>query len=212
VADDSPPDDSAQEAPPASFFTREDESADEHFYQQPRFVEHIDQSTIDALTEYYRKVLRPGIDVLDLMSSWVSHLPEDLNLGRVSGLGMNGAELEANPRLSDWWVQNLNTTPELEAREAYDAVLCTVSIQYLVKPVEVMRAVHNTLRPLGTVHISMSHRCFPTKAIAAFQQLGPKERVQLVSYYLEEAGFDEVEFLDRSPDVGDPLWILTGRK
>ena len=202
----------ANEAPPASFFNREDESADELFYSQPRFVEHIDRSTIDALSAYYADVLAPGIDVLDLMSSWISHLPDTLELGRVSGLGMNAQELTANPQLTDWSVHDLNSQPDLGVQESYDAVVCAVSIQYLIKPVDVMCSVARALRPNGCIHVAMSHRCFPTKAIAAFQQISPQQRAQLVGYYLEQASFHDIEFHDRSPVQGDPLWIVSAKK
>lgn len=201
-----------QQDPPAALFTREDESADELFYQQPRFVTHIDPATVDALTAYYAEVLAPGADVLDLMSSWVSHLPPEPALGRVSGLGMNAEELDANPQLTDWWVQNLNDAPTLEQCEQYDAVLCAVSVQYLTQPVAVMRSVLDALRIGGEVHIAVSHRCFPTKAIAAFRQLEAAERLRLVGYYLDQARFRDIELRDRSPRGADPLWILTGRK
>jgi SAM-dependent methyltransferase len=197
--------------PPEGFFGRVDETPDELFYREPRFVAHIDPETIEALTHYYSDALAPGADVLDLMSSWISHLPTELELGRVSGLGMNEQELEANPQLSDWWVQNLNETPELPEEHAYDAAVCAVSIQYLTRPVEVMRSLRGALRPGGTVHIAMSHRCFPTKAIAAFQQMGPRDRIQLVGYYLDQGGFEDIEFHDRSPANADPLWIVSAK-
>ena len=101
-----------------AWFARVDETDDEQFYQQPRLVAHIDPATIDALTDFYSEIIAPGAHVLDLMSSWISHLPEELALERVSGLGMNAAELEANPRLDDWRVHNLNDNPELPYGQA----------------------------------------------------------------------------------------------
>ncbi|MEK9892995.1 MAG: hypothetical protein VW599_11035, partial [Pseudomonadales bacterium] len=113
---------------PEQFFWRQDESPDENFYLEPRFVTHIDDATIRQLTQFYREQIAPGSRVLDLMSSWISHLPEDVAYGQVSGLGMNQAELEANPRLSDFCVQDLNNTPTLPFNDnAFDAVLIAVS-------------------------------------------------------------------------------------
>ena len=198
---------------PAGFFRRPDESPDEHFYREPRFVAHIDQATIDALTGFYRTFIPPGARVLDLMSSWISHLPEDVAYSRVEGLGMNAAELGANERLDGFRVQNLNDDPELPYEEgAFDRALIAVSIQYLTRPVEVMSSLRRVLAEDGAVCIAMSHRLFPTKAIAAFQQLPPRERIQLVSVYLDRAGFREIAFEDRSPDGADPLWLVTGVK
>ena len=198
---------------PEELFNRTDESPDERFYETPRFVAHIDQATIDALTAFYREFLPPHAHVLDLMSSWISHLPEERLLGRVAGLGMNAAELEANPRLNDYCVHNLNREPRLPyAPATFDRVTIAVSVQYLTRPIEVMTSVHETLRDEGAICIAMSHRLFPTKAIAAFHHLRADERVRLVSHYLTAAGFREVAFLDRSPRAADPLWLVIGYK
>ena len=150
---------------PAEFFDRQDESSDELFYGSPRMVTHIDDATIHALTHFYADQLSLGGDVLDLMSSWVSHLPGELALGRVAGLGMNAQELAANRRLNDWTVHDLNREPELPYPDSsFDAVLNAVSIQYLINPVAVFTSILRVLRPGGASIVAMSHRCFPTKA------------------------------------------------
>jgi hypothetical protein len=88
-------------------------------------------ATIARLTEVYRRTLPAGGAILDVMTSWVSHLPPEVTYGRVAGLGMNRVELEHNPRLTDRAVQDLNTTPELPYPDAtFDAVVNAVSIQY----------------------------------------------------------------------------------
>jgi len=198
---------------PSRWLQRADESPDERFYEAPRFVAHIDQATIDALTEFYRTFIPSRARVLDLMSSWISHLPEEVAYDRVEGLGMNASELSANPRLDDHCVQNLNDDPVLPYPDgSFDRVCVAVSIQYLIRPMEVMRSVHDVLGEDGGVCIAMSHRLFPTKAIAAFHHFTPTERVQLVSTYLSSAGFRQIDFEDRSPSGADPLWLVVGWK
>ena len=198
----------------AELFRRQDESPDAEFYATPRFVNHIDPETIAELTKAYGELLSPGASVLDLMSSWVSHLPPDATYSRVAGLGMNRAELHANPRLSDFAVHDLNVAPELPyADESFDAVMNAVSIQYLTRPTEVFASIARVLRPGGLSIVAMSHRLFPTKAIAAFHALPPPRRVQLVMTYYELAGgFCEPQFLDRSPPNHDPLWLVLARR
>ena len=200
---------------PTSFFARLDESDDAAFYAMPRFVVHIDEATIAELTRWYGEVLAPGSDVLDLMSSWVSHLPDAaaLPLGRVVGLGMTGQELAANPRLASFDVVDLNATPRLPYADAsFDAVLCAVSIQYLTRPLEVFAEAARVLRPGGRVAVATSHRCFPTKAIRAWHVLPPRDRLAAIALYLERAGgFAPAELVDRSPPGADPLWIVTAR-
>jgi SAM-dependent methyltransferase len=199
---------------PDALFTRVDESDDGDFYASPRLVLHIDDATVRALTAYYAEVLRPGDAVLDLMSSWVSHLPDDLQLGEVAGVGMNSIELDANPRLTTRLVQDLNRTPQLPFADArFDCVTIAVSIQYLTQPVAVFGEIARVLKPGGRAIVAMSHRCFPTKAIRAFHELQASDRIRLVATYFDLAdGFAEPRFVDRSPAGADPLWIVTARR
>ena len=199
---------------PGGFFDRADESDDAEFYTSPRFVLHIDDATVAALTGAYRELLKSGADVLDVMSSWVSHLPADLTLGRVAGLGMNEAELARNPQLTDHIVHDLNRDPELPYPDAsFDAVLNAVSIQYLTRPSEVFRSAARVLRPGGLHIVALSHRCFPTKAIRAWHALPPRERLAVVrTYFAIAGGYDEPATLDHSPAGSDPLWLVVGRR
>jgi len=199
---------------PPEFFRRIDESDDADFYGEPRLVTHIDDATIASLTQLYREVLPPGGVILDLMSSWVSHLPADVAYGRVAGLGMNRIELAHNPRLDDRVVQDLNRTPELPFPDAtFDAVINAVSIQYLTRPVDAYASVRRVLKPGGLALIATSHRCFPTKAILAWHSTTPAERIRCIRLYFELAGgFAPAEFIDRSPPGADPLWVVLARK
>jgi SAM-dependent methyltransferase len=205
----------ASDAFPPGFFDRIDESDDALFYALPRFVVHIDDATIASLTQAYRELLPPSAEVLDLMSSWVSHLPEDVAFGRVAGLGMSAEELARNPRLTDYTVHDLNADPRLPYADAsFDALLCAMSVQYLTLPTRVFAEASRVLRPGGRALVSLSHRCFPTKAIRAFHVISPAERPRLVAEYLVRAGgFEPPEILDRSPHGGaDPLWIVSARR
>jgi SAM-dependent methyltransferase len=209
----------AERAKPESLFApelfaREDESADALFYREPRFALHVDEPTVAALTQLYREELPAGCRLLDLMSSWVSHLPSEVRYARIAGLGMNEAELAANPRLDERRVQDLNRDPALPWADAsFDAVLCAVSVQYLVRPIEVFAEVARVLRDGGKVLIATSHRLFPTKAIAAWRALPAPDRLRLVGRYLEQAGgFAAARVVDRSPRGADPLWVVTAER
>lgn len=160
---------------------RIDNTDDENFYTEPRFVTHIDDYAIESLTEYYREELTDvsrqkkesgdgKVDVLDLCSSWISHLPEDVPYGRVVGIGMNKKELEANKALTEHFVQNLNINPTLEQFEdnSFDVVCNVVSVDYLTRPNEIFKETYRVLRPGGKCLISFSNRCFPTKAVGEF--------------------------------------------
>lgn len=202
---------------PRQLLSREDESPDPHFYVQPRFVTHIDDATIEALTSVYRERLPEAGEILDLMSSWISHLPQDAHYTRVAGLGMNEAELAGNPRLTEHVVHDLNTNPTLPyASTSFDAVLIAVSVQYLVQPIDVFQEICRVLRPGGEVLVAISHRIFPTKAIALFRSTPPAERSRIVDAYLRGAGgFDDPILLDRSPAGQrplDPLWVVAARR
>ena len=192
-------------------FDKADRSPDPHFYRQPRFVEHIDDNAVAAVTRLYAELLPPRGDVLDLMSSWVSHMPPAPHYASVVGHGMNAAELAANPVLTRWFVQDLNERPVLDlAPDSFDACCLCVSVQYLQRPVSVFTDVCRVLRPGGVFVVSFSNRCFPTKAVAIWQALDGADQQRLVGAYMGEAGFTGMAGRTHMPARGDPLWSVIG--
>ena len=198
---------------PSGAFRRYDETPDEMFYQVPRLVTHIDDAAIGAVTDLYREFFTPGEVILDLMSSWISHLPPEVEYSRVVGVGMNADELAANDRLADWRVQNLNTDPCLPFDpDTFDGCGICVSIDYLTDPIAVLADVNRVLKPGAPLVVTFSNRCFPSKAIAAWHALDDAGRGDLVAYFFAEAGFADIVQLDRSPVRGhDPLYAVVGR-
>ena len=200
---------------PQSAFTKIDAEADEIFYEPPRLVCHIDDGATAALTEFYRAVLPAGGVLLDLMSSWVSHLPPEIDYAEVIGHGMNAAELAANRRLSRWFVQNLNRDTKLPLADAsVDAAMICVSVQYLEQPVAVLREVARVLRLGAPLVISFSNRCFWTKAVAIWRALDDEGHARLVERYLRHAGFDRIEthrLAEWVEDLSDPMCVVVGR-
>src|SRR5713101_4066705 len=200
---------------PAAAFAKIDNDEDELFYQPPRLVYHIDDHAVAALTEFYRAVLPEGGVLLDLMSSWVSHLPPEAEYAEIIGHGMNAAELAANPRLSRWFVQNLNRDSVLPLPDhSVDAAMICVSVQYLQQPVAMLREVARVLRPGAPIAISFSNRCFWTKAVAVWRALGDDGHAALVERYLRHAGFGQIEthrLAEWVEDQSDPLIVVVGR-
>ncbi|MBE9028197.1 class I SAM-dependent methyltransferase [filamentous cyanobacterium LEGE 11480] len=161
-----------------------DESDDLQFYDAPRFVTHVDEGFIQQLTALYRDRLKPNTRILDLMSSWVSHLPDDVSFEHVEGHGMNSAELARNPRLNHYFVQNLNHEPKLPLEDAsFDAVLCTVSVQYLQYPEAIFSEIYRVLKTDGIAIFSFSNRMFYQKAIASWRDGSERDRIALVKSY-----------------------------
>lgn len=147
------------------------------------------------------------------MSSWVSHLPDVERPvdSPVIGLGMNAAELAANPQLDAWLVHDLNRQPGLPLRsDAVTATVCAVSVQYLTRPFEVCTELSRVTAPGGVVAFSFSNRCFPTKAVAAWMAAGDDGHVQLVGRYLHDTGFDDVHAV-RLPTPVDPMYVVWAR-
>lgn len=178
---------------------------DRDFYLYPRLVTHVDDGFISTLTSLYRQRLRPEMQILDLMSSWVSHLPNDVNYTRVVGHGLNAQELAKNPRLDYFVVRDLNKDNKFEFDSCcFDAVLCTVSVQYLQQPEQVFAEVFRILKPGGLFMVSFSNRMFYEKAISAWREGTAYSRVQLVVQYFQSVeGFTEPEVVRRFPSKDD---------
>jgi len=207
-------------------FVRQDESKDHIFYAKPRLVTHIDSQAQAIIKALYGKYLRPGMHVLDIMSSWRSHVPGSLPLGSLVGLGLNAAEMADNPQLTEHVLHDLNTEPRLPFDDRrFDAVICTVSVEYMTRPFEVFRDVARILKPGGRFIHAFSNRWFPPKAISLWERLSEFERMGLVSeYFLESGRYDNVKtFSARGwlrpetdhyyPDIltADPVYAVMGK-
>lgn len=202
-------------------FLRLDDSSDSLFYKEPRFVEHIDASAVRALTDFHGRELqrlhqelaRP-VDVLDLCSSWVSHLPNEERgrLGNVVGLGMNEIELRRNPQLTRFTVKDLNADPKLPFEDSsFDLVLIQLSIDYLTKPIQVLQEVGRVLRPSGELAISFSNRVFLDKAVAIWTGKPDVEHIETVGYYIKATNLfqEPFEAIDLLPDTSsDPMYVV----
>lgn len=166
----------------AKDFSRQDEADDANFYAIPRMVVHLDEKAILRVKDVIRRHMPPmSARVLDLMSSFRSHLPDDRPYREVIGLGMNAAEMQANPQLQRSLVHDLNRFPQLPFTTGYfDAVINTVSIQYLTQPIAVYREVARVLRPGGVSIVIFSDRMFPTKVVRIWRETDDEEHISLV--------------------------------
>ncbi len=192
---------------------RLDEREDTAFYAQPRFVTHVDDAFRDRLTALYAELLSPGDRVFDATSSWISHLP-DVELAEVVGHGLNGEELAANDRLDRWFVRDLNANPSLPLPEdAFDAVCCAVSVQYLTRPAAVFREFARVLAPGGVLVVSFSNRMFPTKAVRAWREADTDGRAELVESYAHAAALERTTVVHdgHEADGRDPFTAVVAR-
>ncbi|OKH25555.1 SAM-dependent methyltransferase [Hydrococcus rivularis NIES-593] len=187
-----------------------DDTDDTLFYSFPRLVTHVDEGFIEQLTNLYRERLKPNTRILDLMSSWVSHLPEEIEFAHVEGHGMNEEELAKNPRLNHYFVQDLNANPKLPLADGdFDAVLIAVSVQYLQYPEAIFSEIHRVLKPEGIAIVSFSNRMFYQKAIAAWRDGTDMSRIELVKRYFRSVpGFSEPEVIARASTMPSFLQML----
>lgn len=199
-----------------------DPTDDRLFYDQPRFVTHVDEGFIAQLRELYRQRLPAQGRIFDMMSSWVSHLPEEMEFAHVEGHGLNAAELARNPRLNHYFVQNLNQNQKLPLADAdFDAVINCVSVQYLQQPETIFAEVHRILKPGGIAIFSFSNRMFYQKAIAAWRDGSESDRVALVKAYFQSVpGFSTPEIIAKKSlggllpwfGSGDPFYAVLAQK
>jgi hypothetical protein len=205
-----------------SLLSRLDKAPDSLFYTDPRFVEHVDENAVKLMTDFISKrAIQDGDDsVLDLCSSWMSHLgSSQQQLTRVAGLGMNEKELSSNPALTDWTVTDLNATPKLPYEDSsFSVVLCQLSIDYLTRPLEVLKEVSRVLKPGGRVYSLFSNRLFLSKAVALWTGADDIDHAYTVGCYLHFCGgFKDIAAEDLSTRkgkkiAGDPLYVAFGTK
>ena len=190
-------------------FGRLDPTDDAAFYVEARKVVHIEAGAIAALRATYAERLPREGAVLDLMSSWRSHLPDGHRTASVVGLGMNAAEMADNPQLDRFVVHDLNVEPRLPFDDSsFAAVVCAVSVQYLVQPIAVFTDVARVLRPGGVFITSFSNRCFPTKAVIAWLQGDDDGHRRLVrSYFTATSAFTAIVD-EQIPTPDDPLFVV----
>lgn len=212
--------------------SRQDQTSDADFYDFPRFCTHIDDHAIDRLSDFYQDNLKENSTVVDLCSSWISHLPKDKKFLKVIGIGMNKSELDANKRLDERYISDLNLKPQLEMlkNDSVNHVLCAVSIDYLIQPISIFHEVLRILKPSSesTFVISFSNRCFPTKAIKSWLETDDAGRLGIVCSYFQESNdsdhgkWKNIKVYDLSKDglddnpsssnYTDPLFVAMGEK
>jgi SAM-dependent methyltransferase len=202
-----------------------DDTNDNLFYGYPRFVTHVDEAFINQLTDVYRERLQSNTRILDMMSSWVSHLPAEMEFAHVEGHGLNAEELARNPRLNHYFVQNINDNPQLPFLDQdFDAVINCVSVQYIQYPEAIFSEIHRILKPGGVAIISFSNRMFFQKAIQAWRDAFEETRVELVkNYFASVPGFSKPEVIvhkSTMPNIlqwlgapgGDPFYAVIAHR
>lgn len=194
------------------FFRRHDERPDADFYETPREGSHIDDEARAAARAWYASLMPANGHVLDLLAGIESHLPD--HLGHVVGVGLNAEELRRNPRVDEAVIYDVNADPTLPfADERFDGAVCTVSVQYLTRPVELFGEVARVLKPGAPFVVAFSTRMFPTKAVLAWRASDDAAHHRLVRCYFEGAArFGPPEVLRHVPDEGDPLYAMVVRR
>ncbi|APA06041.1 hypothetical protein sscle_01g008110 [Sclerotinia sclerotiorum 1980 UF-70] len=199
-----------------SDFHRQDESPDTEWYSQPRFVQHIDDGAISILKDYYSTIITPTSSVLDICSSWVSHLPSSLKPPIMIGIGMNAAELQRNEHLTQYMVKDLNVHPTFReiGYASMDVVICNVSVDYLTQPIDVFEEMRRVLKIGGEAHMAFSNRCFPTKVVGRWLRMDDEERRKWVGgYFWASGGWENVEeVVLKEGGYEDPVFVVRGRK
>ena len=170
--------------------TKTDISDDEFFYQKPRFVHHLSDSFRNRLTSLYSEYLLNHHIILDLMSSWVSHLPSNISYKKVIGHGMNEAELSSNERLDKFFVQNLNKKQNMPIEDSsVDVGLIVAGWQYLQYPEKVSLELSRVIKSDSLLIISFTNRAFWTKAPNIWTYSSEEKRIEYVTSVLTSNGW-----------------------
>ncbi len=210
----------------AQDFARDDDNADEIFYEKPRFVEHLDSLALSTVEDLFVRLIPKNSRILDLMAGPNSHLRAEINAREIIGLGLNQEELKANSALTGHVLHDVNANPKLPFEDdSFNAVVNTVSVDYMVKPVELFRDVARILAPKGIFIVVFSNRMFPPKAVGIWKRTTESERTDLVKKYFSAAelfyidGYFESKGHPRPSDdkyyslgiPSDPIYAVWGK-
>ncbi len=175
-------------------FHRGDENCDVEFYSKPRFVSHLDSLALSTVENIYLRLIPTNSSILDLMAGPDSHLKNELTPVNVTGLGLNEQELLANPILNERIIHDLNFDYKLPIKDSrFDAVINTVSIDYLTRPVDVFQEVGRVLKPEGIFIVVFSNRMFPPKAVNIWKYTSEKDRIDLVKKFILPSGKFQIQ-------------------
>ncbi len=176
-----------------------DKNSDLIFYSKPRFVHHLDDGFRTRLTNLYRERISEKAIVLDLMSSWVSHLPKELSYQKVIGHGLNSAELQENKRLDSYWIQDLNNNQTLPLKDSsVDVCLMVAAWQYLQYPEKIAFELRRIIKPGGHLIISFSNRAFWEKAPTIWREGSDLDHIIYIKKVLIAQGWPEPEYIFES--------------
>ena len=155
--------------------------------------------------------------MLDLMSSWRSHIPDGVTTHQVYGLGLNGEEMSNNPQLDHWVIKDINKDSNLPYEDSkFDAVMVVVSIQYMTDPISVFDEVNRVLKKDSKFHVVYSNRMFPTKATKIWKAFDNIERANLIGSYFGNSGLwsvpNAIDISPVGPVVSDPLFVVSAQK
>ena len=155
-----------------------DESNDEEFYSDPKFVYHLDANFRQYLSNVYKNEIEDFSTILDLMSSWDSYLPIEKKYKKVIGHGLNKEELERNKTLNSFWIQNFNLSQKIPLdNRSIDYCLMVAAWQYLQYPENITKEVTRILSDKGSIIVSFSNRAFWHKAPNIWTTSTEEERV-----------------------------------
>ena len=199
-----------------------DESNDEEFYSEPKFVYHLDSNFRQYLSQVYKDEIDEYSTILDLMSSWDSYLPKENNYQKVIGHGLNKKELERNNILDSFWVQNFNLNQNIRLENgSIDYCLMVAAWQYLQYPENLTKEISRILSDKGKIIVSFSNRAFWHKAPNIWTTSTEDERVQYVRKVFISNGFKEPRIIKKfnEPDLNifnffkkDPFYCLIATK
>ena len=199
-----------------------DETNDENFYADPKFVYHLDSNFRKYLSKIYEVEINDYSTVVDLMSSWDSYLPPKKTYKKVIGHGLNEAELMKNKILNSFWIQNFNTNQTIPLdTESVDYCLMVAAWQYLQYPEKLSKEIARILSNRGRIIVSFSNRAFWHKAPNIWTTSSEEGRLKYVRKVLISNGFEEPKIIKKFNSQtfnllpflkNDPFYCLIAQK
>jgi len=180
----------------------------------------LDEEAAEKLRGHFKFYLKPGMSILEFGAAENSYFPNDLELSRHVGVGLNKDLMDENESLTEKLVVDLNTVvPSRDvdsddlrrlAADPFDAIVMTNTVDFLTNPREVYRTAWHLLKPGGLMMVPFTSKNakeyvakFERAQVKAWREFSDDQHMWITGSFFQFSageGWERLLGFDISPD------------